>query len=142
MIPLNFLRLRKQVPDKGPPKAGFLDAAFDPESGTIKAIDADSNPVYFEAAPVTGKANLTGGNTWTGDQTGLSAIGLTVKLDAEVHVFSGTTGSGFFTHTLPLQDGTVPVVPSYADITAANTALAAGDYWWDTTLLKLRSATA
>jgi hypothetical protein len=28
------------------------------------------------------------------------------------------------------------------DLTAANAALAAGDFWWDTTLKKLRTATA
>ena len=38
--------------------------------------------------------------------------------------------------------GKIPIVPSYVDLTAANAALAAGDYWWDTTLKKLRIATA
>ncbi len=38
--------------------------------------------------------------------------------------------------------GVLPVVPEYVDLTAANAALASGDYWWDTTLKKLRIATA
>lgn len=38
--------------------------------------------------------------------------------------------------------GVIPIVPSYVDLTAANVALAAGDYFWDTTLKKLRLATA
>jgi len=42
----------------------------------------------------------------------------------------------------PDASGTVPVVPVYADITAANAALDADDFWWDTTLKKLRRATA
>jgi hypothetical protein len=37
---------------------------------------------------------------------------------------------------------TLPVVPAYANLTAANTALDVGDIWWDTTLLKLRTAPA
>jgi hypothetical protein len=46
------------------------------------------------------------------------------------------------TYTLPDASGTVPVVPAYADLTAANIALDAGDCWWDTTSKKLRTATA
>lgn len=38
--------------------------------------------------------------------------------------------------------GNIPIVPAYADETAANTALASGDFYWDTTLKKLRVATA
>jgi hypothetical protein len=34
---------------------------------------------------------------------------------------------------------TLPVVPAYANLTAANAALDVGDIWWDTTLLKLRT---
>ena len=38
--------------------------------------------------------------------------------------------------------GSIPVVPSYPDITAANEDLTSGDFFWDTTLKKLRVATA
>ena len=43
---------------------------------------------------------------------------------------------------LPDANGTVPVVPAYADLNAANAALNAGDFWWDTTLKQLRTATS
>lgn len=43
---------------------------------------------------------------------------------------------------LPPAGQVFPAVPSYTDLTAANTALTSGDFWWDTTLLKLRVATA
>ena len=45
-------------------------------------------------------------------------------------------------YTLPDVNGTVPIVPVYADLDAANTALAAGEFFWDTTLKKLRTTTA
>lgn len=88
------------------------------------------------------KANLSGGNTWSGNQTGLVAAGLTINLGAEVHALSGTAGSGFVTHSLPMQDGTIPIVPSYTDLTAANAALSSGEFWWDSTSKKLRVTTA
>jgi hypothetical protein len=43
---------------------------------------------------------------------------------------------------LPDFSGTLASVPSYVDLTAANAALASGDFFWDTTLKKLRVATA
>ncbi len=42
----------------------------------------------------------------------------------------------------PDASGVIPVVPAYADLTSANVALDAGDFFWDTTLKKLRVATA
>jgi hypothetical protein len=38
--------------------------------------------------------------------------------------------------------GTIPVVPSYANIDDANESLTAGEFFWDTTLKKLRVTTA
>ena len=47
------------------------------------------------------------------------------------------------TYTLPDSTGTLPTVPTYADLTAANAAaLGAGTFFWDTTLKKLRVTTA
>jgi hypothetical protein len=43
---------------------------------------------------------------------------------------------------LPDVSGHIPSVPPYADLTAANAALDSGDFFWDTTLKKLRQATA
>ena len=40
--------------------------------------------------------------------------------------------------TLPDVEGVLPVLPSYANATAANAAVAVGDAWWDTTLKKTR----
>jgi hypothetical protein len=45
-------------------------------------------------------------------------------------------------YTLPDADGTTPIVPAYADETVANSALESGEFYWDTTLKKLRVATA
>jgi hypothetical protein len=46
-------------------------------------------------------------------------------------------------YVVPDATGTiVPIVPAYADETAANAALASGEFYWDTTLKKLRVATA
>lgn len=42
----------------------------------------------------------------------------------------------------PGASGIIPAVPAYVDLTAANAALDAGDFWWDSTLQKLRTATA
>lgn len=45
-------------------------------------------------------------------------------------------------YQMPDLDGTIPSVPSYPDLTEANVSLDAGDFFWDTTLKKLRVATA
>ena len=73
----------------------------------------------------------------------LKAAGLVV-LNAE-DVESVLINSGNLVdrdYQLPDANGTLPVVPAYADLDAANTALAAGEFFWDTTLKKLRTATA
>ena len=44
--------------------------------------------------------------------------------------------------TAPTATGTIPSVPSYADETAANAALSAGDFYWNVALGKLKTATA
>ena len=62
--------------------------------------------------------------------------------DANRINLTGPVATGTRDIVLPDQSGTAPVVPQYADLTAANAALAAGDFWWDTTLKKLRTATA
>ena len=47
------------------------------------------------------------------------------------------------TYIIPDATGTtVPIVPAYADITAANAALPADEFYWDTTDKKLRVTTA
>ena len=74
-----------------------------------------------------------------------------INSDGTIHVFTGanyvsiakaTTLTANRTQKLVDAAGVLPVVPEYVDLTAANAALAAGDYWWDTTLKKLRIATA
>ena len=62
--------------------------------------------------------------------------------DASRVDLSAPTATALRSIILPDQSGTIPAVPQYADLTAANAALASGDFWWDTTLKKLRTATA
>jgi hypothetical protein len=79
-----------------------------------------------------------------GEACGFSTI--TVAPD----VYGATFAEGFSPNKLTadrayfLSDasGNIPIVPAYADETAANAALASGDFYWDTTLKKLRVATA
>lgn len=74
-----------------------------------------------------------------------------INSDGTIQVFTGanyvslakaTTLTANRTQKLVDAAGVLPVVPEYVDLTAANGALAAGDFWWDTTLKKLRTATA
>ena len=43
---------------------------------------------------------------------------------------------------LPLVSGTLPAVPTYANLAAANAALPANEFFWNTALKKLQVTTA
>jgi hypothetical protein len=108
---------------------------------------------------LTSKANRNGGNNLEGDQSidgFVTALGVTSDA-MTARLFRGTVEETEFTwtlfaslaslsanrsYTVPDVSGSIPIVPSYSDLTAANAALAAGDFFWDTTLKKLRTATA
>ncbi len=80
-----------------------------------------------------------------------SSAAATLTVDASIVLGDAAVGFAFIlpdnltderTHQLPDADGTLASVPTYADLTAANVVLDAGDFFWDTTLKKLRVATA
>lgn len=50
MLPFSFLRLRARPAEKGPPPRNFVDIAFDSESGKIKAVNSDDDPVTFDGS--------------------------------------------------------------------------------------------
>lgn len=62
MALMNFLRFRKKVPDKGPPPKNFVDVAFDPDSGMMKATDSDNNPVLFDGGSSTDSLTTSDGS--------------------------------------------------------------------------------
>lgn len=71
------------------------------------------------------------------------ALGWFRNSDRTLSIEAAATLDANRTYIIPDATGTtVPIVPAYADETAANTALASGDFYWDTTLKKLRVATA
>lgn len=61
-------------------------------------------------------------------------------LTARIRAQAVITTNQFY--SLPDATGTVPIVPEYASLTAANAALPADEFYWDTTDKKLRVTTA
>lgn len=151
MIPSNFIRLSAKPPTVKLPPSNAIILYFDATTGAIVGKDSSGDAVYFsseEGAGGEGKANLTGGNSFTGNQTVNGSVeagsfitdGPSVFNSGAEWTYNSTTAD---THLLALGAGQrIPRVPGFADLTAANLALASGDYWWDTTLGKLRIATA
>jgi hypothetical protein len=150
----NFIRFKKRPPVKSPPPTNFVDAFYDPDTGKIKAIDSAGNSVSFNTSD-GGNFTVTGNLAVEGTAVFQNAVQLVGGGEVASNAILFNDGNGHDliidlppTMTVSRQlywgdaDGIIPVVPAYADITAANTALASGDYWWDTTLGKLRIATA
>ena len=109
--------------------------------------------------PLTG-GTLTGALLTPGDESEITTTGSDAHIytsGANAHIqtrstFKLTNGTHVTTLShaptahraiaFPDAAGTVPTVPVFADLTAANAALDSGDFWWDSTLQKLRVATA
>jgi hypothetical protein len=97
----------------------------------------------------TGGINATIYTTGTNAQIYTDGQNAYIQTRATFKLFNGNHTSTLShnptaNHDIAFPDasGTVPVVPAYVGIDAANAALGAGDFWWDTTLKKLRTATA
>lgn len=54
MFPFSFIRFRAKPPVKAPPPRSFVDAYFDTESRTIKAMDADGELIEFHTTATGG----------------------------------------------------------------------------------------
>jgi hypothetical protein len=83
--------------------------------------------------------------SFTGDVTLPATTTIGAINGDEISFLSGLRGNIQFqldNPSLVTDNGIIPTVPGYADLAAANAALAAGDFFWDTTLNKLRVATS
>jgi len=83
--------------------------------------------------------------TFTGNVTLPSTTNIGSVTGAEIEFLSGLRDNvqyQFDNPSLITGIGRIPVVPEYANLTAANAALDSGDFFWDTTLNKLRIATS
>jgi hypothetical protein len=126
------------------PQAGQVGLGIDGSGGVASGIgyfsympglamvcaDADFKETISVSA---GNTDAAGG--WVAWSTSGDRGGNEIRL-------KGQTPTALQVITLPDQTGYLPVVPGYADLTAANAALSSGDFFWDTTLKKLRTATA
>lgn len=83
--------------------------------------------------------------------TASAALGLGVSLlrligHASNYIVTFSAGNQVLsadrTLAVPDASGAIAVVPEYVDETAANTALAAGEFYWNQTLKKLKTTTA
>lgn len=118
--------------------------AYIATTGTNAAIVTSGASAYISTSGVDAPI-FTQGDTANIFTSGENAY---IQTRATFKLFNGTSTTTL-SHTPTANraavigdaGGHIPVVPAYADLTAANAALAAGDYWWDTTLKKLRIAT-
>lgn len=154
MKAINFLRLETRPPTVKLPPQGEVVLYFNAATGAIVAKDSAGNSVSFNTSG-GGNFTVTGNLTVVGSATFQNAVEFVGggAISSNAVLFNDGSGHDLIidmsaTMTVSRQvywgdaDGILPVVPAYVNLTAANTALAAGDYWWDTTLGKLRIATA
>lgn len=163
MFTFNFLRLRVKPPVKSPPPRNFVDLYYDPEEGTIKAINAAGEVVAFysvgggggsitssDVTDATSDGATNGGKLLKsasgilppGEAGGIRLIHLTIPQTAgsvnEVRIDYSRVQKGGALMDWPAASGTLACLPQYANSTAANAAVSVGDAWWDTTLNKAR----
>jgi len=123
-------------------------------TGAITLVSADITNATSFATPDTLVKRDASGN-FSGEFCGFTEVnaggetyGVTIGpngvyfyvLDAQALLRSTATQSQVY--TLPDSTGTLPTVPAYANLTAANAALPADEFYWDTTDKKLRKTTA
>ena len=80
-----------------------------------------------------------------GDRVAIGAPfnnGINGSSSGHVRIYTDQEEVQSYEYTFPTVSGIVPIVPVYADLTAANAALDSGDFYWDTSLNKLRVATS
>jgi hypothetical protein len=170
MLVATYLRFRKTIPSTvGRPPNDRIDMFYSSAAGKFVARDAQGNAVKFDADAGSNIETSTGGNgvadegkaalfgdggtltvsglasVFGNDYVAISGVGeitFSKNNDAEQGQVSAATLTAPRQWQLPDASGVAPMVPAYADLTAANAALSSGDYWWDTTLKKLRIATA
>lgn len=116
--------------------ASNTGAAIESTSSTAATVVSGSG-TYHALFGNTGNnrsfiARVNGALGWFRNSSRTLTIEAAATLDANrAYIIPDATGT------------TVPIVPAYADITAANAAaLGAGTFFWDTTLKKLRVTTA
>lgn len=100
-------------------------------------VKRDANGDFFGEA--CGFTTVNAGGGVNGITIGSDGVYFYV-LDAQALLRSTATQSQVY--TLPDSTGTLPTVPAYANLTAANAALPADEFYWDTTDKKLRVTTA
>ena len=129
-------------------------------AGGVTSVAGKTGPVTLVSADISDATSAATANTVVkrnaSNETTFKSLILDGSVDAQsgvIRFFGDNSGStellrpvsldtGDYFALLPFASGTIPVVPEYADETAANSALASGDFYWDTTLKKLRVATA
>lgn len=114
--------------------ADITDATSSATPDTI--VLRDSNGDFFGEA--CGFTTVNAGGATDGITIGSDGVYFYV-LDAQALLKSVATA--YQVYTLPDSTGTLPTVPSYANLTAANAALPANEFYWDTTDKKLRVTT-
>jgi hypothetical protein len=121
-------------------------AAISASSELGIGVDASSNlGNAFRATTTSGTYHAVFGSTGSVNRSFIARVNGAIgwfRGDFTGRVEAQATLTASQTYTLPDATGTVPIVPAYADETAANAALPADEFYWDTTLKKLRKTTA
>ena len=119
----------------------------------LYAVSISGAAVYATCDTSTGSVSISSQGTYhalfgdTGSNRSFiarvkGALGWFRNSDRTLTIEAAATLDASRTYIIPDATGTtVPIVPAYADITAANAALPANEFYWDTTDKKLRVTT-